>query len=74
MNDNLIMLHARTAGVKEIKLPRKTTVLDVYSRQIIGRNIDKFTTSVELHETKCFYYGDDAEKLLVELKKINKNF
>jgi hypothetical protein len=49
-------------------------VLDVYERKIISRNADRFTTKVKLHETKCFYYGDDAEKLLVELKKINKNF
>lgn len=74
VNDNLIMLHARSAGVKEIKLPRKTTVLDVYERKIISRNADRFTTKVKLHETKCFYYGDDAEKLLIELKKINKTF
>ena len=69
-SDNVIMFHARTPGRKEIKLPYKTDVLDVYSKKITARNTDKFSTDLKLHETKCFYYGNDAESLLAELKKI----
>ena len=69
-SDNVIMFHARTPGRKEIILPYKTDVLDVYSKKITARNTDKFSTDLKLHETKCFYYGNDAESLLAELKKI----
>ncbi|MBR2625513.1 MAG: hypothetical protein IKD23_03840 [Lentisphaeria bacterium] len=69
-DSNLIMLHARTPGNKTIRLPYKTDVLDVFNRKIIARNTDSFTTGIKLHETKCFYYGNEAENLLSELNKI----
>ena len=68
-NDNLLVIHARFAGKKTIRLPRKTTVLDVYGKKIIGENTDTFTFNMELHETRLFYFGEDAEILLAGLKK-----
>ena len=68
-NTHLLMLHARFGGKKEITLPRRTTVLDVYGRQIIGKDIDSFSFEAPLHSTSLFYFGDDAEVLLEKLKR-----
>ena len=62
-NDSFFLLHARTPGRKTIRLPRKTDVADLFTGKIIARQCDKFTVEVKLHETKLFYYGDDAEML-----------
>lgn len=66
-NEALFTLHARFPGLKNIKLPRKTTVLDIFNRKIIGKDIDAFEYEAPLHETRFFYYGDDAELLLQKL-------
>ena len=67
-NDRLVTLHARFPGRKTIRLPRKTTVLDVYGRRIIARGADSFTFSAELHSSHLFYFADDAEELLKKLR------
>ena len=61
-NDSLLVLHARYPGKKVISLPRKTDVLDIMSGEII-RKSDRIEFDAELHETRCFYYGNDAEAL-----------
>jgi len=61
-NDSLLMLHARYPGKKTITLPRKTDVLDIMSGEIM-RDCKQIEFDAELHETRCFYYGDDAGKL-----------
>ena len=71
-NDNLVVLHARTPGKKKITLPRKATVLDVYANQIVARNVSSFEYVSALHETRLFYYGDDAEELQKQLQKSGK--
>ncbi|MBR2440136.1 MAG: hypothetical protein IKB25_08090 [Lentisphaeria bacterium] len=70
-NDSLVVLHARNAGLKKIKLPRKADVLDVYANKIIARNTDSFEYRSALHETKLFYYGNDVETLQNKLKKLD---
>ncbi|MBR1966076.1 MAG: hypothetical protein IKA22_05650 [Lentisphaeria bacterium] len=67
---NTAVLHARFPGRKTIMLPRKATVIDVMNKKLIGRNIDRFESDFYLHQSKCFYFGRDAEKILEELKKI----
>ena len=69
-NDNLIAMHARSAGTKTVVLNRKCDILDVFNRQIIARNTDKFTFSAKLHESRLFYCGDDADELLKKIKDI----
>ena len=68
-NDRLFTLHARFAGVKDIKLPRKTTVLDVFNRQIVAKDVDTFTFDAPLHSSWLFYLGDDAEELAAKLNR-----
>ena len=69
-NDALVVLHGRFAGEKSIRLPKKTDVLDIYEKKIVGRNIDRFQFSIGVHETKSFYYGKDADVLLKKLKAL----
>lgn len=66
-NDALVSIHARTSGKKEIILPRKTDVVDVFQQKIVARNVDKFTFDAPLHSSWLFYYGD-ADKFLEGVK------
>ena len=67
-NAALISLHARFAGLKTVKLPRKTNVLDVFNGRIIARDTEFFTFEASLHSSWLFYYGDDADDLLKKLQ------
>ena len=67
-NERLFMLHAKTAGVKHVRLPQKTgAVLDVFGRRIVALDADAFDFYASLHSTHLFYLGDDAELLLKKL-------
>ena len=68
-NEKLFTLHARYAGTKIVRLPRRTTVLDVFGRRIVARNVDKFSFDAKLHTTYLFYLSDDADALLEKLKQ-----
>ena len=73
-NTKLLVLHARRAGKKTIRLPRKTIVLDIFAAKIIARNTDKFESRFDLHETKQFYCGDDADVLLEKIQSVLKKY
>ena len=68
-NEKLFTLHARYAGTKTVRLPRRTTVLDVFGRRIVARNVDKFNFDAKLHTTYLFYLSDAADELLAKLKQ-----
>ena len=68
-NDRLFTLHARFAGVKTIVLSRKATVLDVFNRRIVAKDVDTFSFEAPLHSSWLFYYADDAETLAAELSR-----
>ena len=70
-NEKLFTLHARYAGEKTVRLPRRTTVLDVFGRRIVARNADGFRFDAKLHTTYLFYLADDADALLEKLDKID---
>jgi hypothetical protein len=69
-NSRLVTLHARRAGRKTLKLPRKTDVVDVFERKIIAKNVDSFSFEAELHSSHLFYYGEDAAKVLEMLEEV----
>ncbi len=69
-NENLIAMHARSAGTKTVVLNKKCDILDVFNCKIIARNVDKFTFNSKLHESWLFYCGDDADELLKKIKDI----
>ena len=68
-NDRLITLHARTAGRKTLRLPRRTAVLDVFNRKLVARDADIVTFDAPLHSSWLFYCADDAEELLAKIEK-----
>ena len=59
-NDRLVALHARFAGKKTIRLPRKTDVYDVFNRRMVARGVEKFSFDAPLHSSWFFYCADDA--------------
>ena len=66
-NDRLVTLHARFAGRKTVKLPKRATVLDVFNRRIVAKNAEEFSFEAPLHSSWLFYCGDDAEALAESL-------
>ena len=66
-NERFISFHARNAGTKTIRLPRKTTVVDVFARELVAKDVDAFTFEAPLHSSRLFYFADDAEELLKAL-------
>jgi len=57
---DLVALHARYPGRKTIRLPRRSTVVDVFGERIVARDVTEFSFSAELHSSWLFYYGDEA--------------
>ena len=66
-NERFLSVHVRSAGKKTIRLPRKTTVIDVFNRERVARNVDTFTFDAPLHSSWLFCFADDAEALLKDL-------
>lgn len=65
---DLFTLHARFPGVKTVHLPRKATVVDVYNRRVVARDVKDFSFTATLHSSHLFYFGDDADRFLEGLK------
>ena len=69
-NGSLFLLHARKAGEKRVRLPRRVTaVTDVFTGRIIARNTDTFTFDAGRHSSHLFYFGPNAEVLSDRLSK-----
>ncbi|MCQ2391296.1 MAG: hypothetical protein MJ240_07715 [Kiritimatiellae bacterium] len=66
-NGAFLLLHARYAGKKHIRLPKKCDVVDVFNRKLVARNVDAFSFDSPLHASWLFYYGDEADELLEKL-------
>ncbi|MCQ2389830.1 MAG: hypothetical protein MJ240_00280 [Kiritimatiellae bacterium] len=66
-NANFLLFHARNAGKKTIRLPKKTQVIDVFNRRLVAEGVDCFEFDAPLHGTYFFYFGDDAQNLLARL-------
>ena len=65
-NERFLSFHARNAGRKTIRLPRKTTVIDVFNRELVAKGVEEFSFDAPLHSSRLFYFADDAEELLRE--------
>ena len=60
-NDAVVALHARFAGRKTIRLPKRSTVLDVYAQRIIARDVMEFSFDAPLHSSWLFKYGEEND-------------
>ena len=63
-NDCLVSLHARFAGRKMIRLPRKTNVYSVFDDRVVAHDAETFSFDAPLHSSHLFYFGDDAASLM----------
>jgi hypothetical protein len=66
-NERFVSFHARTAGRKTIKLPRKTKVVEVFSGKRVADDVDAFSFDAPLHSSWLFYCADDAFDVLSRL-------
>ena len=66
-NERFVSFHARTAGRKTIKLPRKTKVVEVFSGKRVADGVDAFSFDAPLHSSWLFYCADDAFDVLSRL-------
>ena len=66
-NGSLFTFHARRAGRKTVRLPSKATVVDVFNRRVVAKDVDSFSFDAPLHSSWLFYFADDAEELLKSL-------
>lgn len=53
-NSSYVALHSRTAGTKRISLPRRCTVRDALTGELIARSAGRFAANFKRHETRIF--------------------
>ncbi|MCQ2396074.1 MAG: hypothetical protein MJ106_00035 [Lentisphaeria bacterium] len=51
---NCISIHAKSKGLKKISLPRKCTVVDVYSGETVAKDADSFAIDMQALESRVF--------------------
>ena len=56
-NRYFVSFHAATPGKKTIRLPRKSTVTDLFSGEIVARDAEAFSFDARLHESRVFFLG-----------------
>ena len=61
---DIISIHARSKGVKTIRLPRRCDVIEIYSGKTVARDTDVIEIPMEAFDTQVFLLG--------ELDKIRK--
>lgn len=54
-NGAFVTLHARFAGKKTIRLPKRATVYDVFSRREVAKDVTTFDFDAPLHSSWLFY-------------------
>ena len=59
-NGDFVTLHTRFAGKKTVRLPKRTSVYDVFGGKIVAKNVDEFSFDAPLHSSWLFYCADDA--------------
>ena len=68
-NEKFFTLHARFAGKKTVKLPRRTSVYDVFNGRLVATDVDEFSFDAPIFSSWLFYCADDAEELLTKEKQ-----
>lgn len=68
-SDAFLTLHAATGGRKTLRFRRPVDVADVFTGEVLARNVKQFTFDVKMLETKVFYYGNDADAFVEAMKR-----
>lgn len=59
---NTLTLHASTTGNKTIRLPKKATVCELYTRETLGKDIREFSVYLEKGQTSTYLIAEGALK------------
>jgi hypothetical protein len=59
-NGDFVTLHARFSGKKTIRLPKRTSVYDVFGGKVVAKDVKEFSFDAPLHSSWLFYCADDA--------------
>ena len=54
-NSAMVAVHARYAGERTIRLPRRCRVVDAFTGEEVGANIDSFTVPLRKYETRMWW-------------------
>lgn len=60
-DNNYVAVHSLFGGDKTIRLPRRSTVYDVFNGKIVAENVTEFTVNCEKSETRLFRLSDDTK-------------
>ncbi len=68
--EKYVGIHAIKAGMKNISLPAKSDVYEIFSNNIIARNVDKFSVPMAFGQTRLFYLGNPeaAQQLISSIR------
>ncbi|MGD9494980.1 MAG: beta-galactosidase [Armatimonadota bacterium] len=59
-NSAMVALHTRYAGERTIRLPRRCRVVDAFTGEQVGADIDSFTVPLRRYETRMWWLEDPA--------------
>ncbi|MBR2425151.1 MAG: beta-galactosidase, partial [Lentisphaeria bacterium] len=68
-NDAFIAVHAAQGGKKILNFKKPVDIVDIFSREKVAEKVKKYEFDLKILETKIFYYGNEADKLIQYLKK-----
>lgn len=66
-NQSFLSIHTKGAGVRNVRLPKRTDVYDVYNDTIIARNVIRFEIDLPARHSILYFLGSEEE-----WKKIKK--
>ena len=57
-SNDIISIHAKSKGIKKIRLPRHCDVVEIYSGRTVARDTDVIEVPMEAFETQVFLLGE----------------
>ena len=61
-SNDIVSIHARSKGVKTIRLPRRCDVVEIYSGRTVARDTDVIEIPMEAFDTQVFLLGEQLIK------------
>lgn len=58
---NFLGLHARSPGLKRLRLPQRADVYDLLARKVVARHVTSFEVPMAGFDTALFYVGEAAK-------------
>jgi len=59
-NERFLAIHSKRAGAREISLPRRADVYDVFGKREVARGVRRFVDFIPAYTTVLYYTGDLA--------------